>query len=58
MKIQPVNEKKLKCEDGITIDQLLESVESLYKKANTDQKSKKILETAKEKWEKSSYYAQ
>ena len=35
---------------GFSIEEILRSVEELYKKANKDKASKKILETANEKW--------
>ncbi|MBP7966990.1 hypothetical protein KAZ66_01840 [Candidatus Woesebacteria bacterium] len=41
---------------GITIDEILISVEELYKKADKDKTSKKILETANEKWMKNNSY--
>ncbi len=44
-------------QEGFSLDQLWDFVEDLYNKSDTDPVARKLLETAEEKWEKSSQYA-
>lgn len=48
---------KLSEAKNFTLDELFDFVQKLYEKSDKDKSAKKVLDVAKEKWEKHSQYA-
>jgi len=57
MKRLKTNNKTKQESEGFTLKQVLKVVEELYDKSEKDNSAKKVLDTAREKWENTLIYA-